>query len=43
MFEPDASGLNLIGDGVLKLNQAVPDFVTPRMLGDMTGLRRDRG
>lgn len=41
LFEPDASGLNLIGDGVLKLNQAVADYVTPQMLEDMTGLHRE--
>ena len=41
LFEPDASGLNLIGDGVLKLNQAVEGYVSPQMLEDMTGLRRE--
>ena len=42
VFEPDASGLNLIGDGVLKLNQAVPGFITRETLGDLTGIRTDR-
>ena len=37
-FEPDASGLNLIGDGLIKLSQAMPDYVTPQMLGDLTGI-----
>lgn len=41
VFEPDASGLNLIGDGVLKLNQAVPGFVDERMLEDLTGIRSE--
>ena len=41
VFEPDASGLNLIGDGVLKLNQAVPGFITRETLGDLTGIRTD--
>lgn len=41
VFEPDASGLNLIGDGVLKLNQAVDGFVTEQMLEDLTGIRRE--
>ena len=41
LFEPDASGLSLIGDGVLKLNQAVENYVSPQMLEDMTGLRRE--
>lgn len=40
VFEPDASGLNLIGDGVLKLNQAVDGFVTEQVLADLTGIRR---
>ena len=41
VFEPDASGLNLIGDGVLKLNQAVPDFITRETLRDLTGIQTD--
>lgn len=41
VFEPDASGLNLIGDGVLKLNQAVDGFVTEQVLEDLTGIRRE--
>lgn len=41
VFEQDASGLNLIGDGVLKLNQAVPGFITRETLGDLTGIRTD--
>lgn len=41
VFEPDASGLNLIGDGVLKLNKAVPGFITRETLGDLTGIRTD--
>lgn len=40
VFEPDASGLNLIGDGVLKLNQAIDGFVTGQVLEDLTGIRR---
>lgn len=40
VFEPDASGLNLIGDGVLKLNQAIDGFVTEQVLEDLTGIRR---
>ena len=41
VFEPDASGLNLIGDGVMKINQAVPGFITRETLGDLTGIRTD--
>lgn len=40
VFEPDASGLNLIGDGVLKLNTAVPGFVDEQTMEDLTGIRR---
>ena len=39
LFEPDAAGMNLVGDGILKLNQAVPGFVTPQLVQDLTGLR----
>ena len=41
VFEPDAAGLNLLGDGVLKLNQAVPDFITRETLRDLTGIQTD--
>ena len=37
IFEPDASMLSGIGDAVLKLNQAIPDYVTEERMKDMTG------
>ena len=37
VYEPDASMLSGIGDAVLKLNQAVPDYVTADKMRDMTG------
>lgn len=37
-FKPDAAGLAGIGDAILKLNQAVPDYVTEDKIKDMTGL-----
>ena len=37
VFEPDAAMLSGIGDAVLKLNQAVPDYVTADKMRDMTG------
>lgn len=37
VFEPDASMLGAIGDAVLKLNQAIPEYVTPELMKDMTG------
>lgn len=38
IFEPDASGIGLIGDGLIKLNQAVPGFVSKQTLQDITGI-----
>lgn len=38
IFEPDASTLSLIGDGAIKLNQAVPDYMTEERLHTLTGL-----
>lgn len=38
IFEPDSSALSLIGDGVLKINQAVPGFFVHDTLQDMTGI-----
>lgn len=38
IFEPDSSMLSSIGDGVIKLNQAMGGYVDARMLNDMTGL-----
>ena len=38
IFEPDASMLSLIGDGVIKLNQGLPNYIKARDLNDMTGL-----
>ena len=38
IFEPDASTLSLIGDGAIKLNQAVADYMTEERLHTLTGL-----
>ena len=38
IFEPDAAMLSLIGDGVIKLNQAVPGYIDEDRLHSMTGL-----
>ena len=38
VFEPDASCLSQIGDGIMKLNQAVPGYITEDTLYDLTGL-----
>ena len=37
IFEPDATMLSLIGDGVIKLNTAVPGYVDEELLDEMTG------
>lgn len=37
VFEPDAAMLSGIGDGINKVNQAVPGFFGPNSLEDMTG------
>lgn len=37
IFEPDASMLSGIGDAVLKINQAIPDYIDNEKLKDMTG------
>lgn len=38
MFEPDASSLSGIGDGVMKINQAIPGFVDAATLSELTGI-----
>lgn len=38
VFEPDAAMLSSIGDGVNKINQAVPGYFGPENLRDMTGV-----
>lgn len=37
IFEPDASTLSLIGDGVIKINQGLPGYFTAEKLRDLTG------
>lgn len=38
IFEPDASTLSLIGDGAIKLNQAVPGYMDEARLHRLTGM-----
>lgn len=38
IFEPDMAALGLIGDGALKLNQAVPGYIGTENLRDLTGI-----
>lgn len=41
IFEPDAAALGLIGDGVVKINQAIPGYIRERNLKNLTGIRSD--
>ena len=38
IFEPDASTLSVIGDGAIKINQAIPGYVSEDKLRDITGI-----
>lgn len=38
IFEPDAAMLSQIGDGVIKINQAVPGYFDAESLRDLTGI-----
>lgn len=38
IFEPDAAALSSIGDGAIKLNQAVPGYFNTDNLPDLTGI-----
>lgn len=39
VFEPDGSALSAIGDGAIKVNQAVEGFFDSETLSDLTGIR----
>lgn len=41
VFKPDASTLSLIGDGAIKINQAVPGYFGNSNLRDLTGVDGD--
>lgn len=43
VFEPDAAMLSGIGDGVGKINQAVPGYIGKDSLRDLTGIDSDAG
>jgi len=38
IFEPDSSALTVIGDGIAKVNAAVPGYINAETLRDMTGI-----
>lgn len=39
LFEADANTLTLIGDGAIKLNQALPGYITGDVIRDLTGVK----
>ena len=39
VFKPDASTISLVGDGAIKLNQAVPGYFNYDNLRDLTGIK----
>ena len=41
VFEPDSSTLSLIGDGAIKINQAIPGYIGKENLRDLTGIESD--
>ncbi|MGN0648459.1 MAG: hypothetical protein ACI4J3_07510 [Oscillospiraceae bacterium] len=41
IFEPDAAGLGVIGDAILKINQAYPGFLGTRNMKQLTGMESD--
>ena len=38
IFEPDSSALSVIGDGAIKINQAIPGYIDEVKMKDMTGV-----
>lgn len=38
VFEADASTMSLVGDGAIKINQAIPGYMTGETIRDLTGL-----
>ena len=41
IFEPDAATLSGVGDAILKINQAVPDYLGARNIKALTGMESD--
>lgn len=39
LFESDANTLGLVGDGAIKINQAIPGYITGEVIRDLTGLK----
>ena len=41
LFEADANTLTLVGDGVIKINQAIPGYIDGKAIINLTGLKED--
>ena len=41
IFEPDSSMLSSIGDGLIKINQAIPNYLNKENVRDLTGIEND--
>ena len=41
LFEADANMMTMIGDGALKLNQALPGYINAETIRDLTGIEGD--
>ena len=39
IFEPDASTMSLVGDGAIKINQAIPGYFDKSVMRDLTGVK----
>lgn len=39
LFEADANTLGLVGDGAIKINQAIPGYITGEVIRDITGIK----
>ena len=43
IFEPDAAALAGVGDAILKINQAVPDYLGEKNIRRLTGMEGENG
>ena len=39
LFEADASALSVMGDGIIKINQSIPGYITGETVRDITGIK----
>lgn len=42
VFDPDASTLGILGDAILKINQAIPDYLTADSIRKLTGIEGNK-